>query len=204
MIRVRFGVSVPDSFIFLPEHLGGLGLRNPFVGLFLIRDQIKQTPEDLVDGFLKEERDDYQRLKKNWESLGENELRRRLRRIYSDGGEITEETAIKETDLQTFFSLDEYGRFRELYNRDLLIMYNKLVSVPSIVEIRLSEQAESKLSEFLAGDVKLDPQQRWFLQLYADELLEEFGGLNLVDKQFLPVGVLEMMKGKKVRWKMVL
>jgi hypothetical protein len=38
------------------------------------------------------------------------------------------------------------------------------------------------------------------LDLYAEELVTKFGGLNLVDKQYLPMGVLDMIKGKRVRW----
>lgn len=50
----------------------------------------------------------------------------------------------------------------------------------------------------------LDAETSWTLYLYAEDLLAKFGGLNLVDKQFLPMGVLDMIKGKKVRWQMVL
>ncbi|KAK4165095.1 hypothetical protein QBC43DRAFT_42464 [Cladorrhinum sp. PSN259] len=204
MIQARFGVSVPDSFIFLPEQLGGLGLRNPFVGLFLIRDQIEETPDDIVDEYLKSERDDYLTAKKHFESLGESARRRKLRSIYVEG-EWSEEKIRTRAALDTFISLEEYSRFREKFSTQFGDKYNKLLSVPKAVEINLSGQAETKLRQFLAaGEFKPDAQQKWFLQLYADELLEEFGGLNLVDKQFLPVGVLAMMKGKKVRWNMVL
>jgi hypothetical protein len=78
------------------------------------------------------------------------------------------------------------------------------VSVPETEEIALSKEVESGLREFLADSVRLDSEKKWFLQLYARELLENFGGLSLVDKQFLPVGVLAMMRGKKVSWNMIL
>jgi hypothetical protein len=68
----------------------------------------------------------------------------------------------------------------------------------------LSKEVERSLREFLAGSGRLDAEKKWFLQLYAGELLEDFGGLSLVDKQFLPVGVLTMMRGKKVSWNMIL
>ncbi|KAK3997071.1 hypothetical protein QBC44DRAFT_106980 [Cladorrhinum sp. PSN332] len=204
MIKARFDVSVPDSFIFLPEQLGGLGLRNPFVGLFLIRDQIKETPDDVINEYLKDERDSYLRAKKTFESLGERARRNKLRSIYPDG-EWSDDRIREHAALDTFISLEEFGRFRERFDITFSYKYVKLLLVPNAVEINLSGQAETKLRQFLAaGEFKPDAQQKWFLQLYADELLEDFGGLNLVDKQFLPVGVLTMMKGKRVRWNMVL
>ncbi|KAK4119982.1 hypothetical protein N657DRAFT_649554 [Parathielavia appendiculata] len=204
MIQDRFGVpDLPDSFIYLPEQLGGLGLRNPFVGLFLIRNKIIQTPQEIVNEYLKQERDRYLQAKKTFEALDEPALRRLLRYIYPDPDAV-KERAISESDMTTFFSLAEYSRFREGDDYGFWSMFQKLVTVPETEEIALSKEVESGLREFLADSVRLDSEKKWFLQLYARELLEDFGGLSLVDKQFLPVGVLAMMRGKKVSWNMVL
>ena len=204
MIQDRFGVpDLPDSFIFMPEQLGGLGLRNPFVNLFLIRNRITQTPEDIVNEYLKDERDGYAQSKKDFESSTEKVLRRRLHYIYPNE-ELDKQTVIPESDLDTFFSLEEYSRFRERNNPKFRQTFDRLVSTPDPEEIALSREVETGLRDFLADSVRLDSEKKWFLQLYAKELLEDFGGLSLVDKQFLPVGVLAMMRGKKVSWNMVL
>ncbi|KAK3901362.1 hypothetical protein C8A05DRAFT_34943 [Staphylotrichum tortipilum] len=204
MIQQRFGVSdLPDSFIYLPEQLGGLGLRNPFVGLFLVRNKITDTPEEIATEFLKGERERYMEARKAFEATEEKALRRRRRYIYSDE-ESAENGAISELDLRVFFSLEEYSRYRERQSRNFFNTFERLVSVPETEEIALSKEVESGLREFLADSVRLDSEKKWFLQLYAKELLENFGGLSLVDKQFLPVGVLAMMRGKKVSWNMIL
>ncbi len=204
MIEDRFGASdLPDSFIYLPEQLGGLGLRNPFVGLFLVRNKITETPEEIVDEFTKAERDQYLDAKKLFEALSESALRRRLRQIYSDD-EAMKKSAITELDMKTFMSLEEYTRFRERQNPKFYSTFEKLITVPETEEIALSRDVVSGLKEFLVDSVRLDSEKKWFLQLYAKELLADFGGLSLVDKQFLPVGVLAMMRGKKVSWNMVL
>ena len=40
-IEERFGIiDVPDAFVFLPESLGGLGVGNPFVARFLVRENV--------------------------------------------------------------------------------------------------------------------------------------------------------------------
>ncbi|KAK4154142.1 hypothetical protein C8A00DRAFT_43060 [Chaetomidium leptoderma] len=204
MIQDRFEVSdLPDSFVYLPEQLGGLGLRNPFVGLFLVRNNITETPQDITDKYLKEEREQYLEFRKTFEAQDETSLRRRLRNIYRDD-EALRKGAISELDLKVFLPLEEYSRFRERQNPKFLFAFEKLVTVPQTEEIVLSKEVESGLREFLADSVRLDSEKKWFLQLYAKELLKDFGGLNLVDKQFLPVGVLAMMRGKKVSWNMIL
>lgn len=204
MIHDRFGVTdLPDAFVFLPEQLGGLGLRNPFVGLFLVRNNIIQAPEDIVHEFLARERERYLEAKKQFEECGESHLRRRLRNIYPDQ-DLSKVSAIPESERNTFLSLEEYSRFRERESKQFLQTFEKLVSVPETEEIVLSKEVESGLADFLSDSVRLDSEKKWFLQLYAKELLEDFGGLSLVDKQFLPVGVLAMVRGKKVSWNMVL
>lgn len=204
MIHDRFGVSdLPDAFIYLPEQLGGLGLRNPFVGLFLVRNKITQTPEEIIDEYLKTERNVYMEQKKNFEGLTEQVRRRRLRGIYPET-DLNKVSAIPESELTTFFSLEEYSRFRERLSGTFHTTFERLTSIPETEEIALSREVSMGLIEFLADSVRLDAEKKWFLQLYAKELLEQFGGLNLVDKQFLPVGVLAMMRGKKVSWNMVL
>lgn len=204
MIRDHFGVSnLPDSFIFLPEQLGGLALRNPFVGLFLVRNKITQTPEDLINEFLETERQSYLAAKKWFESCGEQTQRRRLLNIYPDQ-DLSEVSAISESERSTFFSLEEFSRFRERDSPNFLSTFEKLVSVPETAEIALSKGVETGLIDFLSDSVRLNSENKWFLQLYSKELLDDFGGLSLVDKQFLPVGVLTMMRGKKVSWNMIL
>jgi hypothetical protein len=204
MIQDRFGVSdLPEAFVYLPEQLGGLGLRNPFVGLFLVRNNITETPEEIIDEYLKSERAQYLEAKKDFEQSSESALRRRLHHRYPDA-ESLKKAPISEADLTTFFSLDEYCRFRERQIPAFFAAFEKLVCVPETQEIKLSKEVERSLREFLAGSGRLDAEKKWFLQLYAGELLEDFGGLSLVDKQFLPVGVLTMMRGKKVSWNMIL
>ncbi|KAK3293355.1 uncharacterized protein B0H64DRAFT_345795 [Chaetomium fimeti] len=204
MIQTRFGVSnLPDSFVHMPEQLGGLGLRNPFVGLFLVRNNIDETPEEIIEKYFKAEREKYLKAKKNFESCSDASLRRRLRNIYPDG-ESLKRGAIPESGISTFYSFDEFTRFRERMSGDFSRTFEKFISIPATEEIAMSREVESGLWVSLRNRVRLDPEKKWFLQLYAEELQEDFGGLSLVDKQFLPVGVLTMMRGKKVSWNMIL
>jgi hypothetical protein len=50
----------------------------------------------------------------------------------------------------------------------------------------------------------LSSEKKWIVDLHATELFEKCGGLSLVEKSFLPLRVLTMMRTKKVTWQMVL
>lgn len=197
--------DIPDAFFFLPEHLGGLGLRNPFVGLFLVRGKIDKTPEELVEGFLQRERQEYLKQKKSFEEASEALLRRRLHNLYPDDG-VSRKSRLGLGAVDEFMPLEEFARYREMSSAELQGTYTHLMSVPEREGIALSKGVERDITK-LEEDTnvgQLDAEKKWILQLYADELMESCGSLSLVDKQFLPVGVLNMMKGKKVTWKMVL
>jgi hypothetical protein len=77
---------------------------------------------------------------------------------------------------------------------------------PGETDIKLTEEVFSALEKVQSQfDYPVeDNELKWMLQLYAQEPLRLFGGLSLVDKRFLPVGVLAMVKGKRVTWQMVL
>jgi hypothetical protein len=50
----------------------------------------------------------------------------------------------------------------------------------------------------------LDAERKWIIQLYSADLFKRFGGLDIVDKGLLPLGVMTMLRNKNVTWQMVL
>ncbi|KAM7183623.1 hypothetical protein V8F20_012551 [Naviculisporaceae sp. PSN 640] len=313
---------IPDAFIHLPEQLGGLGLRNPFVPLLLVRDNLSKAPEELLSDFLREEYEKYLEYKKTFDETPSSKLRARLKQICpddddddnnilseteseddeendseSDGdegednandsdsdsssesnngnGKATPPPLLKKTkktpaittrEATKFMTLDEFCYFREHTSLSLRWLYrDTLLAVPSSTGISLDKNTTDALHQALSpssssssavhesnkstgttsgyprrGGVRggrgagrggynnntsgrgtgikdssintdkkkaapaLTPENKWFVALYADELLQTYGGLSLVDKQFLPGGVLSMMREKKVTWQMVL
>ncbi|KAL5319863.1 hypothetical protein ACEPPN_012921 [Leptodophora sp. 'Broadleaf-Isolate-01'] len=55
MIFSRFGVKVPEGYLYFPTFLGGLDLKNPFVTLGIIHDTIEVNPDAFMRSFFKEE-----------------------------------------------------------------------------------------------------------------------------------------------------
>lgn len=206
MIRSRFGVAdndIPDAFFFVPEEFGGLGLRNPFISLFLVRDQLGKSPEKRLADFFTKEREDYLAKKKEFDELPEQARRRRFNSVYPEGTS-TSRPAIRGDELDTFLSLDEYARFRETASADLHDLYDLLMDVPPKRDIELTREVRDALDQQQQRVSLLDSTKKWILQMYSGELFAACGGLSLVEKRYLPVGVLAMMRGKKVTWQTVL
>lgn len=204
MISSRFGITdVPDAFLYVPEQFGGLGLRNPFIPFFLVRDELDQDPVNILKDFLKEELDEYNEKKKLFESLSDKEKRSKLCRI--TGHESSHLTS----NWETFMSLEEFAKFRENTSVNLRNKYTYLQEIPLPSEIGLSPQVSREIqllkTDALDGEFwNLDAEKRWILQLHSAELFKKCGGLTVVDKNFLPLGVLTMIRKKKVTWSMVI
>ncbi|KLJ11581.1 hypothetical protein EMPG_13236 [Blastomyces silverae] len=50
----------------------------------------------------------------------------------------------------------------------------------------------------------MSEEHAWTINCYADEVFESFGGLELLDRKLLPLGVLKAMRSRMVTWQMVL
>ena len=215
VLRERFGAAdVPDAFLFLPAEFGGLGLRNPFVPLLLVRAQLEQTPQARIKAFFAEERRRYDAAKRDFEQLSARERRQRARDVRNGGlwtvGEAADETEASDADLgDDFFPFDEYARHRERTSVALRATYETLMERPRARGVCTSERVREELRRLERADPEagygsLDEETRWIVQFYADELFRCCGGLSLVERRALPLGVLAMLKSRRVTWQLVL
>ncbi|KAM0232847.1 hypothetical protein ACHAP5_010612 [Fusarium lateritium] len=213
MIKDRFGADVPDAFICLPERLGGLGLRNPFVPMLTIRESIaKQSPASIVQEFFGKENERFKRYKKSFESIASVDARINAAVNNTWNGEpVSPETfkkLLSSEELESFFSMDEYTKHRELTSHALREAYLALQSVP----FAISPDMDSDVSQTINQELCVSPndksskvqEARWVLQMYRDGLRRDYGGLRLVDKEHLPLGVLTLLRSRAVTWTMVL
>ncbi|KAJ5216273.1 reverse transcriptase [Penicillium cinerascens] len=206
-IESQFDVSdVPDAFFFLPEKLGGLGLRNPFVSIFMLRDSLTESPHELMEEFMKSERELYGKEKGSFEKTSAIQRRRTWENMgnYIESEELR--AAFSPDEMDTFMSFDEWSKFREVKSSKLFELYQTFMNVPraNYPKTTLAVETELERARERFGVGNLDVETSWTLYMYAEDVLAKFGGLNLVDKQFLPMGVLDMIKEKKVTWQMVL
>ncbi|KAJ9656579.1 hypothetical protein H2201_008491 [Coniosporium apollinis] len=210
LISSRFGVTdVPDAFLFIPEQLGGLGLRNPFVSLFLVREQLFKNPEQHMQAFFVDEKKEYAAAKKAFDELDKQGRRRRYHQVYADDFVPGSRLVQVEDSPDSFMSMEEFIKWREARSSRLYSTYVELMSVPAQEEIALLPAVIDTLNTLAITEPdlslsKLNPERKWIIQLHSSELFERCGELSLVDKAFLPLGVLTMMRRRKVTWQMVL
>ena len=198
-----FGVEdIPDAFFFLPEEFGGLGLQNPFIPLFLLKDQLMEDPLKRIADFEKAERAKYKDIMETFNALSALEKQRRHKRIFDGNNK-----SLPMLD-EAFFSFEEYTLYRETYSHELLLAHQDLMQKPSVQNIKLTNEIKPWFSELRhshgQGWDDLSSENKWIMHLYAEELKKRFGALSIVDRNLLPSGVMKMLKRKKVTWQLIL
>jgi hypothetical protein len=194
--------DVPDSFFFLPEEFGGLGVKNPFIPFFVLKNQVLKDPLDRIAKFRKDEKRAYKEASETFAALSDTEKQRRLRKGFGDS---TKHATILD---EAFFSFEEFSSHRETYSRLLLETFNELMLKPSVQDVNLAKGIAPWFNELThshgQGWYDLSSEGKWIMHLYAEELKERFGALSIVDKNMLPGGVMKMLKKKKVTWQQII
>ena len=203
--------AIPDSFIYMPESLGGLGLKNPFISLLILRDNTCADPEKLMRDFHEAERREYNDLKKSFDALSEKQRRKKYKDAFQRDEDEGSTPPISWKEAQDFMSFDEFTQYREQTSSHLWRAYAELMARPDAPTVPGTQRVKHGLEElsykpegldYAAG--KLDNELMWLVQYFESELFELFGGLEVVDKGLLPLGVLKALKARKVTWQMVL
>ncbi|KAL1639485.1 hypothetical protein SLS58_007917 [Diplodia intermedia] len=192
---INGGRQVPDAFFHFPVELGGLGLLNPFVQLYAMRQRSvrKHTMEE-INIALDREKESYEDAKERFEA-----------------GEVrVDQTTPKNLEGEPFMSLDEYMRFVEQTSAELSIAYQRYME--PIEEIHVDEPAKVRSAMLhLPGDrystpgmgnhwSRLSPYWKWIIALYASETDKRFGGLAICDRGLLPLGLISILRSERVRW----
>ncbi|KAJ4302624.1 hypothetical protein N0V90_001513 [Kalmusia sp. IMI 367209] len=201
-IRQRFNVAnIPDSFFFLPEEFGGLGLQSPFVPFFVLKDQLMQDPLQRIAEFLKVEKANYKSAQEAFAALSDKEKRRRFDSNFHSAAQASSPD-------EKFFSFEEYTSRRETYSRELKLAYQDLMREPWVKGIKLENEIKPWFDELShsheIGWASLSSEAKWIMHLYAEELKQRFGALSIVDKNMLPSGVMKMLKKKRVIWQLII
>ncbi|KAF3492418.1 uncharacterized protein GIQ15_01935 [Arthroderma uncinatum] len=211
MISKRFDVhGIPHGFLYLPEAFGGLGLVNPFIPLTLVDDGVCDDPVERIHAFLENERTFYETAKREFEGLSEFERRQRFRKSFPLDEEA-KHSSLSWDDAQHFFSFEEYFKWYEKPHVQFYNLYTYLLEAAVKEELDFLPHVKAALLDLARtrkqpemSPVNMSLEVKWAVQLYADELFEKCGGLSIVDKSLLPLGVLKAMRSRRVKWQMSL
>jgi hypothetical protein len=207
VLEHRFDVKdIPDAYLFFPVELGGLDLQSPFISILQIRESILKDPSTLLDTFEEAERDKYSRAKAAFEKGEISEERYAL--------EDPDWEPVEKEDKERFMSFEEFTRWREEFcfgfNNELGFVYDQLLQNPARQSLdRDNARISSALSALnqqgnlrgILGDWnRMEPYWKWVVMLYGPEVVDRFGGLNIVDPGLLPMGMVRLFRDKRVNW----
>ncbi|ROT43755.1 hypothetical protein SODALDRAFT_327970 [Sodiomyces alkalinus F11] len=198
--------DVPDGYFFFPVEMGGLDLKSPFITLLQIRDSVLASPHQLLEDLAKSERRGY-----------EEALQR-----FQNGDTKRERYALDEPNWQpetrqerdTFIAFEEYVRYREEVDLKMPLqahhVFGKLMQEPKQQSVELDEARIRAALQQLAGQANLrgitsswpqmEPYWQWVTMMYGPEIVDRFGGLNIVDSGLLPMGMVSIFREKRVTW----
>ena len=202
LIAERFGIKeVPDAFLYLPEELGGLSLCNPFVPFFVIRDQLLKSPEQPMEDFFEQEKERYKNARDLFNVNGGWVQNSRGILVPASERHLSSTTKGEEN----FMSMTEFTQHRESASLELKNTYEQLCRTPWTDDINMSTEVMAAMDRLTVTRWnRLESDQKWLLQLCSPQLLQQFGGLSIVDKGLLPLGVMTMLRSKRVTWQEVL
>ncbi|KAF2731331.1 hypothetical protein EJ04DRAFT_514681 [Polyplosphaeria fusca] len=200
VMRERFGMdgSVPDAFFYFPVELGGLGLRNPFIQAFATHKQNFKDPVRRIDRAFEEEQEEYDCLKERWDAG-------HLPATHMKRAPVARDDARTDTDSEPdepFISFEEYVRYREETSSFVCRAYEKLMECPVEECIDTSIDFANNVRAFLKTSPATESYWLWTCTLYGGEVKDRFGGdgLQLGERDLLPIGLVDVLNGEKVRW----
>lgn len=212
MISERFSVDdIPEGYLYFPMSMGGLGLKSPFVNLYLIRDTIMKKPDAVLYEFFTTEESSHRIAKSNFEN---GRVPGRPSPLYSLKSDL---------DSESFMTFEEFTRYREQTSKDLYAAYSKLIEEPVEDEVTVTSDVSNVLGGYhtLAGRGRgrgrggrggmprrvqknawgrMNSYHRWIIQLYGLEMMQKFGNLNIVEQGLLPTGMVSMFRESRFKW----
>lgn len=199
----RFGVTdIPDGYFFFPTSLGGLEVKNPFVGLLHLRNSVVTDPNNLFNEFFQAEREVYERIKKSY--------LQRQPWLYPQ-----RDHQFRPANPEEFMPFEEYVKFREElsygFSNELVQVYDKLLQRPSeeALDANQAPEMEEALNRIMSGPGQpktltnwyaMEPYWKWVTMLYGPEMIEKFKTFTIVDAGLLPMGMVSMFRSGRVSW----
>ncbi|KAI7535212.1 hypothetical protein KC331_g12150 [Hortaea werneckii] len=205
-IAERHGVrDIPDGYFYLPTELGGLEIQSPFISLLQVRDAVVEDHESLFKEWEESTMAAYRRAKRNFE---EGKTRKGRRPLNQES---------QRDERHSFFSFEDFMKYPEELNHgpkhNLTDVYTKLLEQPSELPIdsdtngevqraleelvdRLGTTSTTKLTNW----AWMQPYWKWIAEMYGPELIERFGGFQIVDAGLLPMGMVGLFRSGRVQW----
>ncbi|KAK0263373.1 hypothetical protein LTS09_002565 [Friedmanniomyces endolithicus] len=202
VIAARQGVTdIPDGYFYFPKELGGLEVQSPFITLLQVRDTVLADSAKLFQDFEAAELEAYRAAKRLFE---DGEPQRKRRRTTND------DSGYQPENPDDFLTFEEYTQYREELNfgfrNQLVDVFNRLLEKPAprALETDGSGEVRTRLRMLQTGRLcewrRMQPYWKHVAQLYGPEMLERFGGFEIVETGLLPMGMVTLFRSGRVKW----
>ena len=97
-----------------------------------------------------------------------------------------------------FMSFAEYISLRESWLSTWGETYRRMLLSPSERDISLVPQVGAHIPSHLSWS-EMAPYERWVMSMYGEEVVKKFGGLQAVDPNLIPIGMVKLFKTARVK-----
>lgn len=171
-IEKRFGVKdIPAGWCFLSISEGGLAIVNPIIDILTVRASLVRDPTVAFSQRRKVDEEEFKKAEEVWRAGG------------------------GEGNSDTFMSWDEFVLGRETASVGWGDVWESLQVVAAPAHLSQSGAAARDGNWHNRSNVG-----KWIVLLYADEILQRFGTLKIVEPTLIPVGMLSVFRSSKIAW----
>ena len=217
LLESHLGRPLPDppfaleALAFLPTAYGGLGVKNPYTTLNIARN-VAPEPEAGFKAFLEAEARYFDVAAERFHALGPAGREAKRAAIFDDDAERMAAVLGEGVDPEVFLTRERCGEFRERadyyylfgpppvpQSPDLIGAYAALLEEPADY-IDATEKVGDEVFRLAGvGGMKrwsqLSGEDRWVLQMYSEECIELYGGLEVWEREGVPMEALKMVRG---------
>jgi len=99
-----------------------------------------------------------------------------------------------------FMSFDEYNALRECWLFDWGESYRNMLESPKPRNVVLVPKVREVIGD---GGPRLwnsmDWYEQWVVSMYGEEVVRKFGGLEAVDPNLIPVGMVQLFRSSRMK-----
>ena len=171
-IEKRFNVEdIPAGWCFLPISEGGLEIVNPIIDILTVQASLVRDPAVAFSQRKQTDEEDYNKAEELWRTGG------------------------GEGNYDTFMSWEEFVLGRETASVGWGDVWTSLQVVAAPASLSQTGAAARDGNWYGRSNVG-----KWVMLLYADEILQRFGTLKIVEPTLIPVGMLSAFRSSKIAW----
>jgi len=212
-----------EPLIFFPPYLGGLGVKNPYNTLASV-GEFEEDPIKPITSYLELEKEYYEKAKAAWDSMAHVVKENRILARYPDKAALV--SAFGTDDISNIIPTLSFPSFEELTKHRRMVNYpvlpyslrtpptiNVWKPTPSLVDTYHSLiyepyndlDSNTKLRDavrdarYSTGKAwyQMSHEDTWVVQLYGEECIEAFGGVEIWWRDAVCLEGLKMVRGQE-------